>query len=277
MSNPLVSPSWLENILGDPNIRIIEVSFSDDDAKYREAHIPGAIWSYWKDLCWHESDREFPEPAEMAARLGRMGIPEGATLVLYGDPVQFGSYAFWALTMGGHKDLRLLDGGRKGWVEGGRPVTSEAPIFEPVPYSPGVGDASMRMGRDEVRAGLGKAGRLLLDVRSPEEYSGERVMPPPNFDHGAERKGRIPGAKHLFFRGVVNEDDTYKTPSELRALFKAAGAPEAEEIVASLRRRNIPHAYHLYEGEGHGWRKPETIQAFYQACEAFLHQHVLFA
>lgn len=235
MVGPLVSPSWLEDHLDDSEVHIIEVTMTEDDSTYRDAHIPGATWQYWKDLCWHESDREFPEPAEMATRLGKLGISDDTTLVLYGDPVQFGSYAFWALTMGGHKDLRLLDGGRKGWVEAGRPVTTELPNFEPAPYIPGVGDISMRMGRDDVLAGIGKAGRLLLDVRSPEEYSGERVMPPPNFDHGAERKGRIPGANHLFFRGVVNDDDTYKKPSELRALFEEVGASEAEEIVGYCR------------------------------------------
>ncbi len=235
MGSSLVSPTWLEANLENPYVRIIEVSSSDDDSNYRESHIPGAVWRFWKDLCWHESDREFPAPDEMARRMGEMGIRGDATVILYGDPVQFGSYAFWALTMGGVRNLRLLDGGRKAWVESGRPATKEVSPLEPTDYSPGEGDSSMRMGRDEVRAGLGKAGRLLLDVRSPEEYSGERVMPPPNFDHGAERKGRIPGAKHLFFRNVVNEDDAFKSETELRALFEAAGISEAGEVVAYCR------------------------------------------
>ena len=95
----------------------------------------------------------------------------------------------------------------------------------------------MRVGRDDVRAKLGQPGRMLLDVRSPKEFSGERVKPPPDFDHGAERKGRIPGAVHLFYRNIVNEDDTYKTAGELRAIFESAGAtPEkAGEIVSYCR------------------------------------------
>ncbi len=216
MTTPLVTTSWLEEHLEDPEVRILEVSSADDDTKYKEGHIPGAAWWYWKDLCWHEADREFLTPEEMADRLGRIGIAPDTTLVLYGDPVQFGTYAFWALTMSGHAELRLLDGARTKWMNEGRPLSKEIPSDAPAPYTPGRGDSSMRVGRDDVRAKLGQPGRMLLDVRSPKEFSGERVKPPPDFDHGAERKGRIPGAVHLFYRNIVNEDDTYKTPGELR-------------------------------------------------------------
>ncbi len=235
MTSPLVTSSWLEEHLEDPKVFVIEVTSSPEDTEYKKAHIPGAVWCFWKALCWHDTDRQFPEPDEMARRLGAMGVPDDATIVLYGDPVQFGTYPFWALTMGGAKNLRLLDGGRTGWLKEGRPVSTEIPSYPATQYTPGKGDSSMRMGRDEVRDGLGKAGRLLLDVRSPEEYNGERVMPPPNFDHGAERKGRIPGAKSLYYRNVVNEDDTYKSEAELRALFESAGVGEAKEIISYCR------------------------------------------
>jgi thiosulfate/3-mercaptopyruvate sulfurtransferase len=237
MASPLVTASWLEEHLEDSNVRIVEVSFADDDTKYKEGHIPGAVWFYWKDLCWHGTDREFLTPQEMADRLGKIGVGPDTTLVLYGDPVQFGTYAFWALTMSGHAGLRLLDGAKKKWMNENRPLSKDIPSFDPVSYAPGKGDSSMRVGRDDVRAKLGQPGRLLLDVRSPEEYSGERVMPPPNFDHGAERKGRIPGAVHLFFRNIVNDDDTYKSPDELRSLFEAAGATpgKADEVVSYCR------------------------------------------
>jgi len=221
----LVPASWLEDHLDDPGVRVVEVSFKDDDSAYREGHVPGAVWWYWKAALWHETNREFPAPEEMGGRLGRIGVSPETTLVLYGDPVQFGSYAFWVLSMCGHARLRLLDGGKKRWAAEGRPLSREIPRPRPVAYRPAeAGDASIRVGRDDVRARLGRPGRLLLDVRSPEEYRGERVMPPPGFDHGAERTGRIPGAVHLFFRRIVNEDDTFKPPEELRAIFEAAGA-----------------------------------------------------
>jgi thiosulfate/3-mercaptopyruvate sulfurtransferase len=144
--------------------------------------------------------------------------------VLYGDPVQYGNYAFWALTMAGRKNIKLLDGSRKKWLAEGRPMTKEVPSFDAVAYAPEPADESMRVGRDDVRAHLGDAKRFLLDLRSPEEYSGERVMEHGQFDHGAERGGRIPGAAHLYFKELLNEDDTYKSPDELKRIFAGVGA-----------------------------------------------------
>ena len=238
MATPLVTTDWLAAHLDDPTIRIVEICSLADDAAYWESHIPGAIYWFWKELCWHDTDREFVTSETMADRLGQAGIGPETTLVLYGDPVQYGTYALWSLTMAGHKDIRILDGSRKKWVGENRPVTKETPVFEAVNYpDPGGGDASMRLGRENVRENLDKAGRFLLDVRSPEEYSGERVMEYGKFDHGAERGGRIPGAKHLFFKELLNEDDTFKDATELKAALSGAGAdPDAvDEIVCYCR------------------------------------------
>ena len=167
MNTPLVTTEWLAAHLDDPKVRIAEISSLPERDVYRQGHIPGAIWFYWKDICWHDTDREFVSPQKLAARFGAAGIGPGDTLVLYGDPVQYGTYAYWAFTMAGHKDLRLLDGTRTKWVREGRPLTKDIPRHEPVAYPPPAGDTSMRLGRDAVRAGLGKPGRILLDVRSP--------------------------------------------------------------------------------------------------------------
>ncbi len=233
----LVSTSWLEEHLGDPNVRVIEVSFANDDAPYREGHVPGAVWWYWKDALWHETDRELAAPEEMAERLGPIGVTPQTTLILYGAPVQFGTYAFWVLTMCGHPDVRVLDGGRTAWLAEKRPLSKDSTAPTPAQYPPPKGVPFSRVGRDDVRAKLGQPGRILLDTRSPEEFRGERVMPPPNFDHGAERVGRIPGAVHLFFREFVNEDDTFKSPEELQAIFEASGVKpgNAGEIVTYCR------------------------------------------
>ncbi|OGL62575.1 MAG: hypothetical protein A3I72_10525 [Candidatus Tectomicrobia bacterium RIFCSPLOWO2_02_FULL_70_19] len=233
--SPLVSTQWLAERLNDPGVRVVEAAFKNDDAGYREGHIPGAAWWYWKEWCWHETDREFPTPAQMAPRLGRIGVTPGTTLVLCGDPVQFGTYAFWALTMAGHPKLKLLDGAKTRWRAEGRPMTKEVPQFEPAEYRAQKADPSSRVGRDEVRANLKKPGRLLLDVRSPEEYRGERVMPPPGFDHGAERTGRIPGAVHLFYKELYNADESFKRPEELRPILEGAGATPERDIVAYCR------------------------------------------
>ncbi len=239
VSSPLVSTGWLEDHLADPDLRIIEVCNIRDDKTYREGHIPGALWFYWKTACWHETDRDFITPAAMAEIFGRLGIGPQSTVVLYGDPVQFGSYAFWAFTMAGHANLRLLDGGRRKWVMEGRPLSKDVPRFAAVAYpAPPAGPSSMRIGRDNVREHLREPRRLLLDLRSPEEYSGERVSDYSfKTDHGAERTGRIPGAVHLYFKELLNEDDSFKSPGELRRMLAAAGvAPEQfDEVVCYCR------------------------------------------
>ncbi|HSM39488.1 MAG TPA: sulfurtransferase [Afifellaceae bacterium] len=238
VSSPLVTTDWLEDHLADPDLRIIEVCSVTDDKAYHEGHIPGAMWVYWKSACWQESDRDFITPAELAKLFGGMGIGPRSTVVLYGDPVQYGSYAFWAFKMAGHADLRLLDGGRRKWLAEGRPLTQNVPRFQAQDYPVPSGTSSMRVGRHDVREHLGQPGRLLLDVRSPEEYSGKRVseytFP---VDHGAERKGRIPGAVHLYFKEMLNADDSFKSAEELRNVLSSAGiVPEDfDDIVCYCR------------------------------------------
>jgi thiosulfate/3-mercaptopyruvate sulfurtransferase len=237
MTSPIVTTEWLAAHLDDPRVKIIEVSAKNEEAEYHNGHIPGAVRFYWKDLCWHETDRQMITPAELAERLGDVGIGDSDTLVLYGDPVQYGTYGFWALTMAGHPDLKLLDGTRTKWTAEGRPMTTDVPQTTPVAYAPHQGDVSMRLGRNAIRDNLGMAGRLILDVRSPEEYSGERVMSYGQFDHGAERAGRIPGAAHLFFKEFFNDDDTFKDADEIRRAFGALSIDPGnfEEIVCYCR------------------------------------------
>ena len=237
-SSSLVSTGWLQDHLADPDLRIVEVCSLRDDKTYHEGHIPGAMWLYWKTACWHETNREFVTPAEMAKLFGGMGIGPQSTVVLYGDPVQYGSYAFWAFTMAGHKNLRLLDGGRRKWVNEKRPLSRNVPHFPAVEYPEPKGTSAMRVGRRDVRDNLGQARRLILDVRSPEEYTGKRVSEYTfAVDHGAERTGRIPGAVHLYFKELLNEDDSFKSPEQLRHVLAAAGiAPEQfDDVVCYCR------------------------------------------
>ncbi len=238
-SSSLVSTAWLEQHLADPDLRILEVCNIRDDKAYREGHIPGALWFYWKTACWHETDRDFITPAAMAKLFGSVGIGPQTTVVLYGDPVQFGSYAYWAFTMAGHAKLLLLDGGRRKWVMEGRPLSRDVPHFPAVAYPPPpAGPSAMRVGRDNVREHLRHPQRLLIDLRSPEEYSGERVSDYSfAVDHGAERTGRIPGATHLYFKDLLNADDSFKSPEQLRQTLAAAGiAPEKfDDIVCYCR------------------------------------------
>ena len=214
MPDNLVSTEWLHDHLADPTIRILEIG-SGDDRDYRLGHAPGAVWAFWKTLCWDDTDRQFATPAQMATRLGDLGIGDDATIVVMSDQEQYATYAFWAMTMAGVTNIHLLDGSRIAWVTEGRPLTVEVPAPQPVHRSTGVADPSTRVGRDNVLEHLETPGRVLVDTRSPEEYRGERVMPLPNFDHGAQRTGRIPGAVPLYYRKLLNRDGTFRSPEKI--------------------------------------------------------------
>ena len=238
VTDRLVSTSWLEERLGDPSVVVLEVSMNTlDRAEYGSGHVPGARFVYWKDLLWHGSDRQFPGPELMAERLGALGVAEASTIALLGDPFQFGAYAFWVLTMAGQEDrCRLVDGGRRTWIGEERPLTDRAPEVVDKSISVRQADATSRIGRDEILQGLGEPSRALIDLRSPEEYHGERVSPSwMAFDHGAERKGHIPGGLHLFFEDLLRDDGTLLPPDELWARFDALEIDEDAEIVTYCR------------------------------------------
>lgn len=238
--NAMVDSDWLEARLGDPTLVLLEVSFYPPErASYYDGHAPGAHFVPWKEFCWHESDREFAGPEVMAERLASYGVTDESTVVLIGDTIQFATYAYWTITMAGLEHLvTILDGGSHAWKERGRPLTTD------IPPKPELGhvtlrdaDTSSRVGRDDVLAHLDDPGRVLIDVRSPEEYRGERVSPlTAPFDHGAERSGRIPGAKHLYYLDrLLNKDTTFRTPEEMIAEFNREGATADKDVVTYCR------------------------------------------
>ena len=237
---PLVDGDWVEAHLGDPNVAILEVSFYEPArASYFQAHSPGAHYVQWKEFCWHDTDRTFADPQTMADRLAAYGVTNGSTVVLIGDTIQFATYAYWTITMAGLEHLvTVLDGGSAGWIESGRPTTTDIP---PQPLAghvtPGTADPTSLVGRDDVLVHLDDPGRVLIDVRSPEEYRGERVSPLTSpFDYGAERKGRIPGARHLYYLDrLLNEDGTFRSPADTIAEFEKEGATADKEVVTYCR------------------------------------------
>jgi thiosulfate/3-mercaptopyruvate sulfurtransferase len=234
----LVSTAWLEEHLADPSVVIFEVSIDPpESAAYFTGHVPGALFVYWKDLVWHDTDRQCATPDVLAERLGERGVGDDTTVALIGDPFQFAPYTYWVMTMGGQEErCRLVDGGRRAWLAHGRPLTTEIPEVEPRRLAPGVADQRSRVGRDEVLAGLGVPGRVLIDLRSPEEYRGERVSPPwVEFDHGAERRGHIPGAHNLFVDELLQDDGTLLPPDRLRERFDELPLDTADEIVTYCR------------------------------------------
>ncbi len=158
-------------------------------------------------------------------------------LVVMSDQPQYATYAYWAMTMAGISNVSVLDGSRTAWISEGRPVSVAVEPRQPVDRSPGVPAQSSRVGRDDVLEHLNTPGRLVVDARSLEEYRGERVMPLPSFDHGAQRVGRIPGALHLYYRLLLNDDDTFKNSDRIIAALRDVGIfPDNEvEIVTYCR------------------------------------------
>ncbi|MFC2176950.1 sulfurtransferase [Actinomycetota bacterium] len=222
MTDQLVSTAWLHDNLTDPSIRILDIG-SADDRDYRLGHAPGAVWAFWQQLCWDDAVREFATPDQMASRLGHLGIGDEHTIVVMSDQPQYATYTYWTMTMAGVTNIKLLDGSRKAWVSEGRPLTVDVPSPQSTHRSPGITDSSTRLGRDDVLANLGSPGRILVDTRSPEEYRGDRVMPLPNFDHGAQRTGRIPGAVHLYYRKLLNRNDSFHAPDLIASTVSETG------------------------------------------------------
>lgn len=231
---PLVEPDWIEAHRNDPNVRLIEIDWDGTDA-YEEGHIPGALGWNWKDALWDPLRREFPTPEEFARRLGNAGIGNDTTVVFYGCPVQFGTYGWWVFKYCGHMDARMLNGGQVRWEKDGRPLTKVVPEISPARYEPTRRIESMRVLCADVLTALQDPDALILDHRSPEEFCGTMVGVPGRADVGAERYGRIPGARHVHFADLLNADETFKSDGDLRAIFEAAGASADRDIISYCR------------------------------------------
>jgi thiosulfate/3-mercaptopyruvate sulfurtransferase len=234
----LVTPEWMAAHANDPNVRLFEVAglSQDDEAAYRAGHIPGATGWKWKESLWDIRMREFPSPDDFAARLGAEGIGNNTTVVFYGEGIQFGIYAWWTFRYCGHSDVRVLDGGRYAWRDEGRALTTEVPARPPaVNYRPVERRESMRIHRDDVLAALGNNSTVILDARSPEEYSGARVGGPGGPDVGAVRYGRIPGARHLHYTDLLTADKRFKPADELASLVAARGVEPGKNVIAYCR------------------------------------------
>jgi thiosulfate/3-mercaptopyruvate sulfurtransferase len=237
-SRYLVTPEWLESHRGDPKLRLIEIAGlrQDEMQAYRAGHIPGAICWLWKEMLWDALKRDFPDPEEFARRMGAAGIANDTTIVVYGEAIQFGIYAWWVLRYCGHDDVRLLDGGRTRWIAEGRPLQQEfPPAPAPVAYTPVARREAMRIRRDDVLAALGRPETVIVDARSPEEYAGKRVGGPGGADTGAVRAGRIPGARHFYYGDLLDATNSFRPRAELASLADAVGAEADRALIAYCR------------------------------------------
>lgn len=229
----LVSTEWLEANLGTPGLVIVE---SDEDVLlYDVSHIPGAVKIDWHTDLNQSVVRDYIQGSEFAQLASRSGIKRDSTVVIYGDASNWwASYALWVFKLFGHADVRLLDGGREKWIAEGRPVTKDETAVEPTEY-PVIerDDVTDRAFRDQVLAHIGKP---MVDVRSPQEYNGERTHMPNYPQESALRAGHIPGAQSVPWARAANEDKTFKSREELEAIYLGEkGLKVDDDVIAYCR------------------------------------------
>jgi thiosulfate/3-mercaptopyruvate sulfurtransferase len=230
----LVDGDWLEQHLDDENIRIVEVD--ENPALYADAHIPGAIGFDWQRDLQDQVKRDFLGPEEFGELLGSRGISDEHTIVLYGDRNNwFAAYTYWYLKYYGHEDVKLLNGPREKWIADGRQTTKDVPSYEPQSFLAQPGDAAIRAKREEVLAAI-DAEINLVDVRSPQEFSGELISPAGYEQEGAQRGGHIPGAASVPWAQAVTEDGTFKSADELRDLYTGKGVINGDTPVIAYCR-----------------------------------------
>jgi len=230
----LVTTGWLAEHLHDSDVVVAEVDENPD--VYDEGHIPGAVKLHWRDDLQDPVERDLVEKAEFERLMGSLGIGNATTLVLYGDKNNwFAAYAYWYLKIYGHEDVRILDGGRQKWLDENRELTTDPPQVRSTSYTAKERDESIRTYRDPVRTTIGADEHALIDVRSPQEYSGELVAPPGYEQEGAQRAGHIPSAASIPWAQAVRDDGTFKSAAELRELYGAKGVTADKSVTAYCR------------------------------------------
>jgi thiosulfate/3-mercaptopyruvate sulfurtransferase len=231
----LVSTDWVAQHLKDPAIRLVEVDV--DTTAYDQGHIAGAVGWNWQTQLQDNIRRDLIDKTALEELLGRSGISNDTTIILYGDNNNwFAAYAFWQLKYYGHKDARLMNGGRKKWIEEKRPLTTEpALLVTGTSYRATGPDESIRARKEDIYATLEKrGGRHLVDVRSVDEFTG-KIIAPPGMTETAQRAGHIPGAANIPWAQAANEDGTFKSADALKQLYEAKGVTGANDVIAYCR------------------------------------------
>jgi thiosulfate/3-mercaptopyruvate sulfurtransferase len=242
-ANPdiLVSTEWLAEHLHDKGLRVLECD--EDVLLYDQGHIPGAIKLDWMTELNDPLRRDYLDQAHFEALLSRKGISNDDTLIFYGDKNNWwATYSFWVFQLFGHTKAKILDGGRTKWLAEGRPLETETPSYPATSYkAKNRDDKAIRAFRDEVRDLLDKEGKalksgeMLVDVRSPGEYSGELLHMANYPQEGALRGGHIPGAANIPWAQAAQEDGTFKPVEQLRALYEGKGVTKDKDVVTYCR------------------------------------------
>jgi thiosulfate/3-mercaptopyruvate sulfurtransferase len=229
----LVSTDWVAQHLNDPNVRIIEVD--PDTTAYAQAHIPGAVGWNWETELQDQVRRTLAGKEQFEALCSRAGITPDTTVIVYGDNNNwFAAWALWEFKIYGHKDVRLMNGGRKKWIAEGRPTTTEVKEYPRTQYKAQEPDWSLRAKRDHVMQIVERGGTNLVDVRSPDEFTG-KVIAPPGLNETAQRGGHIPRAVNIPWAMSCNDDGTFKSPEDLKTLYEGRGVKPNQDTVAYCR------------------------------------------
>jgi thiosulfate/3-mercaptopyruvate sulfurtransferase len=232
-ANALVDAAWAQQHLDDPNVRFVEVDV--DTAAYDESHIPGAVGWNWTSQLSDGIRRDVASRDDFIALLRASGIAPETTIVLYGDNNNwFAAWAYWQLKLFGWDDVRILDGGRKYWLANDLPVATEVPSYPETDVDLPEPDFSQRAFRDDVLRHV-DGGGVLVDVRSPAEFSGELLAPAALPQEGAQRGGHVPGAATIPWAQAVRDDGTFKDADELRDLYGAKGITADRDVIAYCR------------------------------------------
>ena len=229
----LVDTNWVAEHLNDPKVRLVESN--EDVLLYETGHIPGAVKLDWVGDLNDPVVRDYLDQERFEQLMSRLGIANDTTVVLYGDKNNWwATYALWVFKLFGHEDVRILNGGRKKWIDEGRELTKEVPQHQPTQYRARErNDSEIRAFRDQVREALGKV--ALVDVRSPDEYTGKKLHMPEYPQEGALRGGHIPTAQNIPWAQAVKEDSTFKSREELEQLYGSRGITPDRDVIAYCR------------------------------------------
>ena len=228
----LVSTSWLAEHLHDPKLRLVEVDV--DTAAYAQGHIPGAIAWAWNTQLADPVRRDILSQADFENLLAGSGVSNDTTVILYGDNNNwFAAWAFWQAKIYGHRDVRILDGGRKKWIAEGHELSTDVPTYPRASYRASAPDPSIRAYLPHVQE-QSRTRQPLVDVRSPQEFTGE-ILAPPGLPETCQRGGHIPGARSIPWGKAANDDGTFKPYDELKALYGAEGIDGTRPIIAYCR------------------------------------------
>jgi len=230
----LVETEWVAQHLNDPAIRLIEAD--EDILLYEVGHIPGAVKLDWHVDVQDPLGRDFVDQRGFEHLMSRWGITPDTTIVLYGDKNNwYACYSFWLFTMYGHAKMQIMDGGRSKWEAEKRELTRAVPQLTQTTYHAQPADESIRAFRDDVASGLTNPGRRLIDVRSPQEYTGELIHMVNYPQEGAQRGGHIPGAKSIPWATAANPDGTFKSAEDLRAIYGGKDITPDKDVITYCR------------------------------------------